>query len=145
MFATEDYGRTWKNITNNLPEGSTFVVREDYKNPDLLFAGTSAAVYVSLNRGDSWTRFMNDMPTVEIHDLYIHPRDGDLIAGTHGRGAWILDNITALQEYTPEVMEKSAHLFSVRPATIWNTPTGQYPYQSDKMFRGDNPPNEPAI
>lgn len=145
VFATEDYGETWRNITNNLPEGSVYVVREDYHNPDLLFAGTSYAVYVSLDRGESWTRFMNNMPTVPVHDLYIHPRDGDLIAGTHGRGAWICDNITALQQFTSEVRSQESHLFDVRPATLWAQPSGTYPYQTDKEFRGENPPNGPSI
>jgi photosystem II stability/assembly factor-like uncharacterized protein len=145
VFVTEDFGESWTKISNNMPEGAVYVVREDYHNPNLLFAGTSYAVFISLNRGVSWTRFMNNMPTAPVHDLYIHPRDGDLIAGTHGRGAWIADNITALQQLTPEVMEGDGHLFDVRPATLWVRPSGQYPYQSDKMFRGENPPNGPFI
>jgi len=145
VFMTDDYGESWTKISNNLPEGSVFVVREDYHNSELLFAGTSNAVHVSLDRGSSWTRFMNGLPTVEVHDLYIHPRDGDLIAGTHGRGAWIADNITALQQYSPVVMQKDAHLFDVRSSVIWARPSGQYPYQTDKEFRGPNPPNGPAI
>lgn len=145
IFVTEDYGETWKKISNNLPEGSVYVVREDYHNPDLLFAGTSYAVFISLDRGGNWTRFMNDMPSAPVHDLYIHPRDGDLIAGTHGRGAWIADNITALQQFTPDIRQKGAHLFDVRPSVIWARPSGQYPYQTDKEFRGPNPPNGPFI
>jgi len=145
IFVTEDFGETWKNITGNLPEGSSFVVREDYKNPDLLFAGTSNAVYVSLDRGENWTRFMNNMPTVEVHDLFIHPRDGDLIAGTHGRGAWICDDITPLQQLTTEVADENAYLFEGRTETLWASPSGQYPYQTDKEFKGENPPNGPFI
>lgn len=145
IFVTEDYGETWKKISNNLPEGSVYVVREDYHNPDLLFAGTSYAVFISLDRGGNWTRFMNDMPSAPVHDLYIHPRDGDLIAGTHGRGAWIADNITALQQFTPDVRQKGAHLFDVHPSVMWARPSGQYPYQTDKEFRGANPPDGPFI
>ncbi len=145
LFVTEDFGESWTKISNNLPEGAVFVVREDYHNPELLFVGTSNTVHVSLDRGENWTRFMNGMPTVEVHDLYIHPRDGDLIAGTHGRGAWIADNITALQQFTPTVMGQDAHLFDVRPSVIWARPSGQYPYQTDKEFRGSNPPNGPFI
>lgn len=145
VFVTEDFGQTWRKISNNLPEGAVYVVREDYHNPDLLFAGTSYAVFVSLDRGQSWTRFMSNMPTAPVHDLYIHPRDGDLIAGTHGRGAWICDNITALQQFTAGVMNEGSLLFDVRPAVLWARPSGQYPYQSDKMFKGENPPNGPFI
>ncbi len=145
IFITDDFGESWQKISNNLPEGAVFVVREDYHNPDLLFAGTSSSVFVSLDRGGNWTRFMNGFPTVEVHDLYIHPRDGDLIAGTHGRGAWIADNITALQQFTPVVRLKDAHLFDVRPSVIWARPSGQYPYQTDKEFRGPNPPDGPFI
>ena len=122
IYVTDDYGETWKKITNGLPEGSVYVVREDHKNPDLLFAGTEFAVYVSLNRGENWVRFMNGLPTVPVHDLLIHPRDNDLIAGTHGRGAWIVNNLTPLQQLTPEVKEKDVHLFEVRPEAQWARP-----------------------
>lgn len=145
VYTTDDFGQSWTKITNNLPEGSVYVIREDYKNPDLLFVGTSYSVFVSLNRGQSWTKFMNDLPTVPVHDLYIHPRDGDLIAGTHGRGAWVLDDITPLQEMTKENMEKSSVVFDIRPETLWNSPSGQYPYQSDKMFKGKNPERGPFV
>jgi len=144
VFVTEDFGQTWKKISNNLPEGSVFVVREDYKNPDLLFAGTSNTVYVSLDRGSNWTRFMNNMPTVEVHDLYIHPRDGDLIAGTHGRGAWIADNITPLQQLKEVDESDNAHLFEVRPATQWAS-MYEWGFITQKTFRGENPPTGSQI
>ena len=139
IYVTEDFGKSWKKISNNLPEGSVYVVREDYKNPDLLFAASEFAVYVSLNRGQTWSRFMNGLPTVPIHDLYIHPRDYDLIAGTHGRGAWIVDNITPLQQITPEIREKEVHLFDVRPAVQW-AKAYEWPWFSDKEFKKANPP-----
>lgn len=138
IFATDDYGQTWRNISGGLPEGSVYVVREDYKNPDLLFAGTEFAVFVSLDRGKTWSRFMNGLPTVPVHDLYIHPRDYDLIAGTHGRGAWIVDNITPLQELTPETKENEAHLFKVRPETQWAR-IYEWTWVTDKRFFKPNP------
>ena len=138
IFVTENFGQTWRNISNSLPEGSIYVVREDYKNPYLLFAGTEFAVFVSLDRGKTWTRFMNGLPTVPVHDLYIHPRDYDLIAGTHGRGAWIVDNITPLQELVPEVKEKEAHLFSVKPAIQWAR-IYEWTWVTDKRFFKPNP------
>ncbi|MFC1493475.1 WD40/YVTN/BNR-like repeat-containing protein, partial [candidate division KSB1 bacterium] len=144
VFMTDDFGATWTNITNNLPYGSVFVVREDYNNPNLLFAGTAYGVYISLDRGKNWTEFSNGLPTVEVHDLYIHPRDGDLIAGTHGRGAWIADNITPLQQVDNEVLETGAHLFESRPEIKL---AGIYEWQflTSKVFKKDNPENGVTI
>jgi len=139
VYVTEDYGQSWKSISNNLPEGSVYVVREDYKNPDLLFAGTEFAAYVSLDRGETWTRFMNGLPTVPVHDLYIHPRDGDLIAGTHGRGAWVVDDITPLQQLTPDVAASTVHLFDIRPEVQWAS-MYEWNFITDKTYRKPNPP-----
>jgi hypothetical protein len=77
-----------------------YVVKEDLKNPSLLFVGTERGVYVSLDRGGRWQPLNTDFPVVPVHDLVIHPRDGDLIAATHGRSPWILDDITPLQQFT---------------------------------------------
>lgn len=139
IYITEDFGETWENISGSLPEGSIYVVREDYKNPNLLFAGSEFALYFSIDRGMTWSRFMNGFPTVPVHDLYIHPREGDLIAGTHGRGAWITDNITPLQQLTPEVMEKDVHLFDIRPEVQWAR-TYEWSWVTDKRFFKPNPP-----
>ena len=144
IYKTDDFGKTWTKITNGLPEGSIYVVREDYKNPDLLFAGSEFAVYISLDRGENWKRFMNGLPTVPIHDLYIHPRENDLIAGTHGRGAWIMDNLSALQQLTPKVREKNIHLFDVRPEVLWAS-TWSWPWVTDKRFFTPNPPTGSSI
>lgn len=139
IFMTEDFGATWKKIMDGLPEGSIYVIREDLKNPDLLFAGSEFGVFVSLNRGETWTSFMNGLPTVPVHDLLIHPRDNDLIAGTHGRGAWIVDNITALQQITPKVRKEDVHLFAVRSEVQWAR-TYEWTWVSDKRFYKPNPP-----
>ncbi len=139
-FRTDDYGQTWTDITSNLPAGhSVHVIREDLRNPDLLFLGTEFEVFVSLDRGARWTRLMNGMPTVAIQDLVIHPRDNDLIAGTHGRSIFILDDITPLQQLTDDVLASDAHLFRNRPATIWENRSrgGQRGHQ---WFAGENPP-----
>ncbi|HEY8461033.1 MAG TPA: hypothetical protein VIM99_11665, partial [Blastocatellia bacterium] len=91
LFVTRDYGATWTSIANNLPIGNINVVREDAKNKNLLFVGTEFGVFVSINGGAEWKKFMTGLPTVRVDDLLIHPRDNDLIAGTHGRGVWIID------------------------------------------------------
>ncbi|MFC1555439.1 hypothetical protein ACFL7D_12460, partial [candidate division KSB1 bacterium] len=112
VFKTTNYGRTWTNITSNIPDGqSCYVIKEDLKNPNLLFVGTEFAVFYTVNGGGSWVKLNNNMPTVAFHDLVIHPRDNDLVAGTHGRGLWVLDDITPLQQLTPEVLNSDAFLF----------------------------------
>jgi hypothetical protein len=144
LFMTDDYGETWTELTNDLPEGSLYVVAEDLVNPDLLFAGSEVGLYFSVDRGGTWARFMNGLPTVPVHDLLIHPRDMDLIAGTHGRGAWIADNITPLQQLTPSVMESDVSLLDVRPETQWLT-TYEFSWTTDKRFYSDNPPTGSTI
>jgi photosystem II stability/assembly factor-like uncharacterized protein len=119
VFRTQDMGQTWEDITSDLPEGHcTYVIREDPKNPNLLFVGTEFAAFVSWDGGKAWKRLDSGLPTVAVHDLLIHP-SGDLIAGTHGRGAWILDNITPLQQLSDEVLQMEALLFSGPTATLW--------------------------
>ena len=140
IFRTTDYGRTWSNITANIPDGQVMhVIREDLRNPDLLFAGTEFAVWVSLDRGKRWSRFMNGMPTVATQDLVIHPRENDLVAGTHGRSLYIADDLTPLQQLTPAVLTAPAHLFDQRPTTLWNSVSrgGQ---RGHSWFAGENPP-----
>ena len=139
IFRTTDFGATWENITANIPAGHVVhLVREDTRNPDLLFAGTEFALYASLDRGKSWHRFNNNLPNVNIQDLLIHPREQDLIAGTHGRGIWILDDISPLQQLTPGVRARAVHLFDQRVATIWENLSrgGQ---RGHFWFGGENP------
>ncbi|MCH7717145.1 MAG: hypothetical protein IH876_13505 [Gemmatimonadetes bacterium] len=118
VFVTTDGGETFTSIANNLPTGGpdfVHVIREDLVNPNLLFVGTDVGVYVSMNRGLTWQKFMTGLPTVPVHDLKIHPRDRELIAGTHGRSIWIVD-IAPLQQMTDEIMIASAHLFEPKTA-----------------------------
>jgi len=137
VYVTENYGETWKNITSNLPKDySVYVIKEDPINPNLLFVGTEESVYFSYDKGLSWGKLGSQLPTVAIHDLVIHPRDGDLIAGTHGRSIWILDDISPLRNLTADNKNK---LFDTRESTQWiqiNTGRKQ-PYFE---FRGENPP-----
>src|SRR5688572_19259954 len=124
LFVSTDYGRTFRSIANNLPRGGpdfVHVVREDPFNRDLLFVGTDVGAYVSLDRGQSWQRFMTGLPTVPVHDLKIHPRDRELIAGTHGRSIWIVD-IAPLEQMTRDVASKPVHLFRPRTAFQYDQP-----------------------
>ncbi|MCP4727938.1 MAG: hypothetical protein GY863_23060, partial [bacterium] len=143
IFKTTDLGQTWENISNNIPENQTlYVVREDLKNENLLFAGSEFTCFVSLDGGDSWKRFMNNMPTVAFHDLLIHPRDGDLIAGTHGRSIWVLDDITPLQQMSEDVESSEAFIFEQRPATIWED-ASRGGVRGHQYFAAENPPYIP--
>jgi len=139
IFKTTDFGETWVNITSNIPDGHVVrVVREDLRNPDLLFAGTEFGLFVSVDDGESWTKFMNGMPTVPIYDLVIHPRDNDLVAGSHGRSIFILDDITPLQQLTAEVRGRAGYLFEQRQATLWENVSrgGQ---RGHFWYAGENP------
>jgi len=139
VYRTGDFGRTWENITNNLPEGHcVHVIREDLKNKNLLFVGTESGVFASVTGGRVWRALKSGMPTVAVHDLLIHPRSGDLIAGTHGRGVFILDDITPLQQFTEEVSGQDAHLFENPVATRWEG-ISRGATRGHKLFVGRNP------
>jgi photosystem II stability/assembly factor-like uncharacterized protein len=139
VFKTTDFGATWTNITSNIPlRDPVYVVKEDLKNPNLLFVGTEFGVYATIDGGSSWHRIMTGMPTVAVHDLVIHPRDNDLVAGTHGRSLWILDDITPLQQLTPAVLSSPAHAFSNRVATVWKA-VSRGATRGHLLFQGRNP------
>ena len=139
VFKTTDFGRTWTKLSSNLPgDEPVYVITEDLRNPSLLFVGTEFAAYVSVDGGARWERLMNGLPTVPVHDLVIHPRDGDLVAATHGRSIWILDDITPLQQLTPEVLASGAHLFRNRVATIWHG-VSRGATRGHQLFMGRNP------
>jgi photosystem II stability/assembly factor-like uncharacterized protein len=146
VFRTTDFGETWTSIASNLPEGHVNVIREDPKNRNLLYVGTEYAFYVSLNGGKEWKRFMAGLPTVRIDDVIVHPRDNDLILGTHGRSIYIMDDITALQQLTDAAMTSDAALFDIRPAVIWTSDMQKaISAAAAKHFRGQNPPRGSAI
>jgi photosystem II stability/assembly factor-like uncharacterized protein len=138
ILKTTDYGKSWTAISSNLPARyPVYVVKEDLKNPRLLFAGTEFSAFVSIDGGANWRR-LGGLPTVPVHDLVIHPRDNDLIAATHGRSIWILDDITPLQQLTPAVLESDVHLFKNKVATIW-TAVSRGATRGHLMFQGRNP------
>ncbi|MBS1791491.1 MAG: hypothetical protein JST85_27525 [Acidobacteria bacterium] len=146
VYLTKDFGATWTSVAGNLPTGNVNVIREDLKNKNLLFLGTEYGLFVSLNGGAEWKKFMTGLPTVRIDDLLIHPRDNDLIAGTHGRGIWICDDISALQQMDDKVIAASAHLFDVRPGIIWQNDIALSRYAGgQKAFKGENPQAGTAI
>lgn len=114
-WKTTDYGATWTSIAGNLPTEAINVIREDRRNPKLLFIGSDAGVHASLDGGASWHPMKNGLKAVPVHDLAIHPREQELMAGTHGRGIYIAD-ISGLQPLTPAVLAADAHLAPIVPA-----------------------------
>ena len=146
VFVTRDFGATWTSISSNLPAGNVNVIREDPRNPNLLYLGTEYAFHISLNGGKEWQRFMTGLPTVRVDDILVHPRDHDLIVGTHGRSIWIIDDITALQQMTDATTNADAYLFHPRPATRWmSDPQQSIGLGAAKHFRGQNPSGGTAI
>jgi len=140
LYRTADGGRTWQGIASNLPADEPVkVVREDPKNPNLLFAGTEFGLFVSLNRGGSWMKF-GELPTVAVDDILIHPRDADLVIGTHGRSLFIVDDIRPLEELTTELAEKDAVIFAPRDAHGIYLLPGSADWTGKADFRGENPP-----
>ena len=139
-YRTGDSGRTWQDIAADLPlDGPVKVVREDPVNASLLYAGTEFGLFASLDRGGHWTKF-GELPTVAVDDILVHPRDRDLVIATHGRSLYILDDIRPLQELTPEVLAKEAHLFPPPPATAFYMLPGSADWAGKGVFRGENPP-----
>ena len=91
IFVSEDLGKTWRSIATNLPFECVNVIREDSQHADLLYIGTDHGLYVSTNRGSSWSVMSNELPAVAVHDLVVQEREEDLVVGTHGRSIWIID------------------------------------------------------
>ncbi len=144
-YRTADGGKTWQSVAANLPaDGPVKVVREDPKNSKLLYAGTEFGLFVSVDRGGSWSKF-GDLPTVAVDDIAVHSREDDLIVATHGRSLFIVDDIRPLQQLTLDVREKPAHLFPVRPATGMHLMPGFVDWQGKSNFRGDNRPEGALI
>ena len=134
IYRTHDGGKSWQKIVSGLPDDEPVnTVREDPERKGLLFAGTERSVYVSWDDGDHWQSLQMNLPPTSIRDLVIH--HDDVVVGTHGRSFWILDNITALRQFSPEVAEAPAHLYA--------------PQLTYRVRRNNNtdtplPPEEPA-
>ncbi len=135
VYKTSDFGKTWTRVGKGLPDrGYVHVVREDPKNTSVVYAGTEVGLYVSRDSGLSFARLRSEtLPAVSVHDILVHPRDNDLILGTHGRGLFIFDDATPIQ------FLGSTELFDVRPALRFTMMPTRYGI-GDEPFRGPNPP-----
>jgi photosystem II stability/assembly factor-like uncharacterized protein len=140
VYVTEDYGQTWKSLRGNLPSGSTRVCREDLHNSNLLYLGTEFGVWVSANRGTSWTKLNNNLPTVAAHELAQHPITGEMVAATHGRSLWILD-VNPLRQMTADTLKANAHLYQPNTVVRWRVEQGRDGWfsESERKFVGQNP------
>lgn len=130
LYASEDFGKNWTSIKSNLPDESVNVIREDPINPNVLYVGTDKGVFVSINKGKSWDVLQNGIPITPSHDLVIHPRDRELVVGTHGRSIYVM-NIEPIQKLTDKIKKKAIHLFEPKivrqkrgsemdqPSSIW--------------------------
>ena len=142
-FRTKDYGKTWNRIVDNSDVKSyTLSIVEDPMNSNLLFLGTDDGLYISLNAGNKWTKWTAGFPTVSTKDLIIHPRENDLVIGTFGRAAWVLDDIKPLREIANgNILSKKLHLFTPSTAyqASYHQPTG-IRFGADALFNGENKP-----
>ena len=121
VFRTRDYGANWESIAGDLPDEPVNVLIEDLENPAVLYVGTEFGVLVSVDGGGHWSRFGRDLPRLAVHDLLIHPRDRDLIAGTHAQGFFVVDDVTPMQSWKSEFGEAVAHLWPVRDEVLWQS------------------------
>ena len=138
VFKTLDCGATWTNLSGNLPEGAYLqVLREDPKNPSVLYAGTETGLYVSVTGGNDWVRLGGNLPAVPVHEILVHQRENDLIVATHGRGIWILDDAHAIQELAAAAA-KPVYLFGMRTATRFATKQNKGSL-GNALFMGPNP------
>ena len=143
VYKTTDCGTTWSNIAGDLPDMAYLqVLREDPRNPQLLYAGTEIGLYISVSGGNSWFRLGGNLPAVPVHEVLVHGRENDLIVATHARGIWILDDASVLQELSAGgrvAPTRPTQLFSMRTATRFATKTTKTPSLGDAIFRGANP------
>jgi photosystem II stability/assembly factor-like uncharacterized protein len=138
IFVTENFGKKWKLLSADLPVGTTVnVIREHFRNENLLFIGTERSAYFSIDRGKTWNMFKN-LPMVPVDDIAIHPRENDLIFGTHGRSVWILDDITPLEQLSEKVLKSENYLFAIRDAERFRL-FSHKGNTGHKFFIGPNP------
>ena len=144
VVRTDDYGASWQPLVSDGITGYAWVVKQDPLNPNLLYAGTELGLFLSLDGGRQWARFAENLPEVAVHDLAIHPTEHDLIIATHGRGVYIIDDLTAIRALSPEIMGQNVALLPSRPAPQVLS-GGMSWFGSDDEFVGSNPDETATI
>ena len=142
VYRTKNYGKTWERIVDATDVTSyALSIVEDVEEPNLLFLGTDDGLYISIDHGTKWTKWTEGFPTVSVKDLIIHPREHDLVIGTFGRAAWVLDDIRPLRAIAKDqnVLQKTVHLFDPPTAyqAAYQQPTGSR-FGGDALFNGEN-------
>ncbi len=147
IYRTKDYGQTWKAITNGIPRSMlsyAHCVREDPSRPGLLYVGTENGLYVSFDDGEKWEPLQSNLPRVPVYWMVVQEHFNDLVVGTYGRGFWILDDLTPIQQMNQSVRDANAHLFP--PHATYRFRPGTVPVtMSDDPTAGQNPPYGAAI
>lgn len=140
MYAlvSEDYGQSWTLLTNDAPAHSARVLREDVSSENVLYLGAEFGAFVSLDRGGHWHSLSNNMPPVAVHEFAQHGLTGEIVAGTHGRGVWVMD-ATPLRQASLKTLAAAAHLYEPSSAVIWGGFTGKRLF-GQKRFVGENRP-----
>jgi photosystem II stability/assembly factor-like uncharacterized protein len=146
ILMTADMGKSWTKITGDLPDGGPVrAIAEDPARADVLYCGTEFGIFVSLDRGGRWVRINGpSLPPVAIHDMVVHPRERDLVLGTHGRSVYILDDASMFAQLTPEVLGREAALLEIMPGTP-RFYAGRHYGTGHGVFRAKNPPLGTAI
>jgi hypothetical protein len=144
VYATRDYGATWTALATADLKGYAHVVLQDTVNPQLLFAGTEFGLFVSLDGGKQWAQVHAGIPNVAVRDLAIHPREGDLLVATHGRGIYVFDDLTPLRALDAKVLAADAAFLPTRPSTL-AIPSGQQRFDGDTDWSGDGLPESAFI
>ncbi len=143
LYKTSDYGKTWKKITNGIPDNAfTRVIREDPNRRGLLYAGTETGIYVSFNDGENWQSLQLNLPIVPITDIAIHKRDKDLVVATQGRAFWIIDDLPLLHQWKDTVASADVHLF--KPEEAYRMPGGGFRIPAGASL-GENPPSGVSV
>jgi len=144
LLKTTDYGNTWQSIANEQIKGYAHVIKEDIINKNLLFLGTEFGLFLSIDGGKQWAQFTGNLPNVPVYDIAIHPRESDLIIATHGRGIYIIDDISFLRQINSEILNKDVYIFESEPAKI-AIPNNQQDFPGNADFVGTNPPEVATI
>ncbi|MEM7785006.1 MAG: PDZ domain-containing protein [Planctomycetota bacterium] len=144
VFKTEDFGKSWVSIRANIPDsaGSVRVIREDVKNSNLLYLGCEFSAWVSIDRGESWTK-LGGLPTVAVHEIAVHPTAGEIVAGTHGRSLWIAD-VSILRQLSKDKLAADSNLFDIKDAIRWQRQPAAG-NSGTRRFVGSNPPTGSLI
>lgn len=139
VYKSSDKGKTWENISGNLPEnGTVHTIIQDFVRPELLFVGTEFGVFFTIDNGENWVRLKSGLPTIAVKDITIQERESDLVLATFGRGFYILDDYSPLRELSHELAEKEAHIFDVKDALMYVQTSGKS-NQGNTYFTSPNP------